>query len=356
MTVRLKDIAKDLGVSVITVSKALRNHSDISHETRARVLKRVKELNYRPNLAAQSLVTGRSYMMGLIVPSLLHPFFANVAKGISSVLRHHGFSLVMSNAEDDAEIELHAIEMLLARRVEALLIASTQSDIAAFRRLEEHNVPFVLIDRRFDGLSANYIGMDDVAVGRVATEHLIEIGCRRIAHIAGDVISPALGRMEGYKSALAKHGLPFRPEYFVSTIHMDEDATEKGYELARPLMQLTPRPDAIFCFNDPLAAGAMRAIIECGLRIPDDVALIGCGDLPYDSILRVPLSSVDQQSLLMGQRAARMALATIESKNGTAAKEIILEPRVVVRDSTQRNSTIAAAGYATEARPADPQP
>jgi LacI family transcriptional regulator len=341
MPVRLKDIAKDLGVSVITVSKALRNHSDISHETRTRVLKRVKELNYRPNLAAQSLVTGRTYMMGLVVPSLVHPFFANVAKGISAVLRQRGFNLVVAVAEDNVENELHAIESLIARQVDALMIASSQSGTGTFHKLHEQNIPYVLIDRRFDGLEANYVGMDDVAVGIAATKHLIDIGCKRIAHIAGSTISPALGRAEGYKRALVNNNISFRPEYFVTTPHTDEFAMEGGYEQARALMQLPLRPDGIFCFNDPVAAGAMRGILESGLRIPDDVALIGCGELPYDELLRVPLSSVDQQSLAMGQRAARMALATVEAKTTVTPREVLLEPRVVVRDSTRRKSMTA---------------
>ena len=185
MPARLKDIAKDLNLSVVTISKVLRDHPDISQETRQRVLKRMKELNYRPNLAARALVTGRSYIAGLVVPDLVHPFFGQVAKGLSQGLRKKGYSVVLSSSEDDPELERQEIELLLARRVDVLIVASTQSTVESFQRLTELKVPYVLIDRKFDGLAANFVGVDDGAVGALATTHLIDVGCRRIAHIGG---------------------------------------------------------------------------------------------------------------------------------------------------------------------------
>src|SRR5690349_6833248 len=143
MPVRLKDIARDLNVSIVTVSKVLRNHGDISEATRRRVLQRVKELNYRPNLAARALVTGRTYTMGLVVPDLVHPFFAEVAKGLSRALRKQGYSLLISSSEEDAELEQQEIDQLLARRVDALVVASAQATVEPFRRLEEQKIPYV---------------------------------------------------------------------------------------------------------------------------------------------------------------------------------------------------------------------
>jgi LacI family transcriptional regulator len=202
MPARLKDIASDLNLSVVTISKVLRDHPDISRETRERVLKRMKEVNYRPNLAARALVTGRSYIAGLVVPDLVHPFFGQVAKGLSSGLRKKGYSLVLSSSEDDPELERQEVEQLLARRVDVLIVASAQSTVETFHRLEEQNIPYVLIDRRFDGLAANFVGVDDAAAGELATAHLIEAGCRRIAHIGGPKVSTALGRVAGF----AGHG------------------------------------------------------------------------------------------------------------------------------------------------------
>ena len=193
MPVRLKDIAVELGVSVVTVSKVLRNHSDISLETRNRVLERMKQLNYRPNLAARALVTGKTNMIGFVVPDLLHPFFAEVAKGLTKILRKRGYCLVIASSEEDPELEKQEIEHLLARRVDALIVASTQLNANSFAQAEEQKTPFVLIDRFFEGLSANFIGVDDEKAGYLATRHLIEQGCKRIAHIRGPQGSSALG-------------------------------------------------------------------------------------------------------------------------------------------------------------------
>ena len=261
MTVRMKDIARDLGVSVVTVSKVLRNHSDISQETRERVLKRMKELNYRPNLAARALVTGRTNALGFVVPDLVHPFFAQVAKGLSRVLRKKGFSLVIASSEEDAELEQQEIEQLLARRVDALVVASTQWTVESFRRIEEQKTPYVLIDRRFVGLQANFVGVDDEAVGSLATEHLIEQGCRKIAHIRGPEVSTAVGRVEGYKRALAKRGLSPMPGYIVTGRSGDDSGDISGCEAMRHLLSLDPRPDGVFCYNDPTAMGALKALV-----------------------------------------------------------------------------------------------
>lgn len=331
----MKDIARDLGVSVVTVSKVLRNHADISTETRERVLKRMKELNYRPNLAARALVTGRSFIIGLVVPDLLHPFFAEVAKGLSRSLRKKGYGLIISSSEEDPELEQQEIDQMLARRVDAMLVASAQWTVESFRHIEEQKMPYVLIDRKFAGLAANFVGVDDEAVGTLATEHLIKTGCRVIAHIGGQDVSTAVERRQGYRHALARHSLVVGPEYVIGREHGDEASDVSGYEVMRKLLRLDPRPDGVFCYNDPTAMGAMKAILEAGLRIPQDVAVVGAGNVRYAEFLRVPLTTVDQQCEAIGDRAARLALALVEAKGPTRPKTILLEPRLVVRDSTR---------------------
>jgi len=336
MAVRMKDIARDLGVSVVTVSKVLRNHSDIGAETRKRVLKRVKDLNYQPNFAARALVTGRTYTVGLVVPDLLHPFFAQVAKGLSSALRKRGYSLILTSSEEDPELETEEIGRLLARRLDAMVIASAQRTVEIFRRIEEQETPYVLVDRQFVGLPANFVGVNDESVGEMAAEHLISVGCRRIAHIRGPQVSTALGRLEGYRRALARHNLGPLPDYIPDATAGDNDSEARGGEAMRQLMKLRPRPDGVFCYNDPAAMGAMNAILDSGLRVPEDIAVIGCGNVHYDASLRVPLSSIDQHSAGIGERAAKLALSLIESKTASRPKSIILEPKLVVRASTQR--------------------
>jgi len=336
MAVTMRDIARDLHVSVVTVSKVIRNNPDISEETRLRVLKRIRELNYHPNFAARALVTGRTYSIGLIVPDLLHPFFTEVAKGLSHALRRKNYSVLISSSMEDPRLERQDIEAFLSRGVDAIVIASTQRGVENFRRIEERNTPYVLIDRRFPGLAANFVGVDDVAAGRLATQHLVAVGCRRIGHIRGPDISTALGRLEGYRQALAPHHLESSHGYVVQARTGDVDAHESGAEAMRKLLSLKTRPDGVFCYNDPLAMGAIDAILGAGLRVPEDVAVIGCGNLHYDDWLRVPLSSVDQHSSTIGARAAKLAVALIESANHPKPRTILVDVEVVARASTRR--------------------
>jgi len=332
----MKDIARDLGVSVVTVSKVLRNHEDIGEETRNRVLARVKELKYTPNLAARSLVTGRTYLVGLVVPDLLHPFFAQIAKSLSAVLLKKGYCLTISTSEEDPKLEEQEIERLLGRRLDALIIATASTSSSVLDRISGQDVPLVLIDRRFADLDANYVGIDDEAVGALATEHLIQIGCKRIAHLRGPDISPGVGRLKGYLGALAKSKMPQRPELISKPRTADVNSREIGSELMKQMLALSPRPDGVFCYNDPMAIGAMHAILDAGLRIPEDIAVIGSGNLHYDSELIVPLSSIDQRTEQIGERAGRLTLSLLESKARAKSRTFILEPQLVVRASTDR--------------------
>jgi LacI family transcriptional regulator len=338
MTVRMKDIARDLGVSVVTVSKVLRNHGDISKETRQRVLKRMKELNYRPNLAARALITGRTFTIGLIVPDLLHPFFAQVAKALSGVFRKNGYSLILSSSEEDPELEKQELDVLLTRRVDALLIASAQWTVESFRQIEDQEIPYVLIDRRFVGLAANFVGVDDEAAGALATAHLIEQGCRRIAHVRGPEVSTAIGRAEGYRRTLAEHAMPSLPGYVIPIgVSGDERGESGGYEAAKTLLELDPRPDGIFCYNDPVAMGVMHAILDAGLRIPEDIAVVGCGNVIYSNLLRVPLTTIDQNSQSIGEQAAELALSLIDAKAPVRPSSICITPTLVVRASSLKH-------------------
>ncbi|MEE3624438.1 LacI family DNA-binding transcriptional regulator [Nitrospirillum sp. BR 11752] len=329
----MKDIALDLGLSVVTVSKALRDHPDIGESTRRRVLERASELGYQPNLTARSLVTGQTWTVGLIVPDLLHPFFAGIAKAISSDIRPHGYGLLISSSDEDAEVERQQIRHLLARQVDTIVLASTQATADGLRDIGGRT-PLILLDRRFADTDAHFVGNDDEAVGGLATRHLIAQGCRRIAHLRGPAVSTAAGRLAGYRHALAKHGLSATPDHVVdlgpSGDHRGEEA---GYAAARRLLAMSPRPDGLFCYNDPSALGAMRAVLEMGLSIPGDIAIIGCGNLSYADFLRIPLSSVDQGAEAIGRRVADLAV----SRNLTGPRHIdFIPPRLVARASTLR--------------------
>jgi LacI family transcriptional regulator len=322
----------------MTVSKVLRDHPDIGDETRERVLARVKELDYRPNLAARSLVTGRTYLVGLVVPDLLHPFFAEIAKSLSDVLRKNGYYLIISSSEEDPDLEEREINQLLARRLDTLIIASCRSTVDLFFRIEKQKMPYVLIDRSLPGLSANFVGVDDEAVGMLATRHLMDVGCKRIAHIRGPETSPSIRRVEGYKRALAQGGLKIVDNYIIAERKGDVGTRQLGAEAMGRLLSLKPRPDGVFCFNDPLAMGAMNCALDQGLRIPEDIAVIGCGNLHYDDSLRVPLSSIDQHSRRIGEEAARITLGILKSKVPPKPETVVLQPELIARRSTQRRA------------------
>jgi LacI family transcriptional regulator len=336
MAVTMKDIARDLGIGVITVSKVLRNKDDVSEKTRQRVLARIKEVNYTPNLAARSLVTGRTYLVGLVVPDLLHTFFAQIANSLTGAFLKKGYGLIISTAGEDPELEMRTLDRFLARRFDALIVASGGTSSAIFGRFQEAGTPFVLIDRRFQDLDANYVGVDDEVVGALATKHLIEIGCKRIAHLRGPETSPGIGRLNGYSKAMAKFKMKSLPGYVSAARMADVHSKDSGEEQMKKLLGLAQRPDGVFAYNDPMAIGAIHAILDAGLRIPEDVAVIGCGNLHYDSELRVPLSSIDQNTEQIGERAASLTLSLLESKHRPRNKTVIIEPQLVIRASTDR--------------------
>jgi LacI family transcriptional regulator len=295
----------------------------------------MKELNYRPNLAARALVTGRTRAIGLIVPDLVHPFFGQVAKALSGVLRGKGYCLVLSSSDDDPNLEQQEIEQLLARRVDVLVVASAQQSAECFRRIQAQNIPVVLIDRRIDGLPAHFVGVDDVEAGRIATEHLLDRGCRNLAHIGGPDVSTAVGRVQGYREVLGRRNIKERPDTIVMREHGDDAGDHSGYCAMKRLLELKPSPDGVFCYNDPTAMGAMKAVLEAGLDVPNDVAIVGCGNVTYADFMRIPLTSVDQQSDQIGERAAKLALSVLEHPP-SRPKQVLLQPRLVERASTQR--------------------
>jgi LacI family transcriptional regulator len=216
--------------------------------------------------------------------------------------------------------------------VDGLIIASAAHDIAQSpaEALAARNARYVLIDRLIPGVEADYVGVDDEEIGARAVEHLIAEGCRLIAHIRGPETSTGIGRMLGYQRTLARHHLDAPPEYVAG----GEPGDLAGYRAMRRLLRLRPPPDGVFGYNDPVAAGALKAILEAGYHVPQDIAVIGAGNVHYSDLLRVPLSTVDQSSLRIGRTAADLLLDSIESKAPRKPRRILFSPRVIARAST----------------------
>jgi LacI family transcriptional regulator len=330
MPTTLSDIARELGISKMTVSRAINNHPEISPETRARVLETAQKMNYRPNQHARALTTNRSYLLGVVVPDLMHSYFAEICRGIESVARPLGYQNLICNTDEDAVKEVGEIEALLPR-TDGLIMASALApeETRFYRKIMKEGAKIVLIDRRLDGLKCAAVTTDDVQVGILGTEHLIKLGHRRIGHLRGTVASTAAERFEGYKQALARHRLPVN-----ASLIRDCGFTERnGYEAMSAWLREGTAPPAIFAANDPAAVGAMSAITDAGLKIPDDVAIVGGGNIHYGDMLRVPLTTVAWSTMEMGQAAAYLLLEMIEGKKRGITQRVIVEPELVIRES-----------------------
>jgi LacI family transcriptional regulator len=333
MAVRLKDIARDVGVSTVTVSKVLRGSKDVGEKTRQTILKRMKELNYQPNLMARALHSGKTHSVGMVVPDLVHPFFAEFAKSLSGSLRETGRALILASSEEDAELEQKEIRALLGRGIDVLLIASCQLKLKNFYNLGDEQTPYILVDRNFPYLNANFVGCDDFRIGEMATRHLVEIGRRRIAHIGMQGNTTGIERLHGYRTMLSESGLRAPEDYVVTRERFEHASDEVGYQAMQRLLQLQQRPDAVFCYNDLTAIGAMQAALDAGLEVPNEMAFIGCGNFRYADYLRVPLSSIDQSTRELGEAAGRLALELVERPD-QAPKAVVVEAKLIVRGSS----------------------
>jgi len=344
MAVRLKDIARELGISTVTVSKVLRGNHDVGPQTRERVLKRMRELNYQPNMLARGLASGRTYTVGLVVPDLVHPFFAEFARSLGGHLRENHRVLILASSEDDPQIEMQEIRTLLNRGVDVLIIASCQTNLRNFYQLGDNHTPYLLFDRNFPHLVANFLGSDDLQVGRMATEHLLGLGRRRIAHLGGKGTSTSFERLRGYKQALQEAGVPYDESLVLGCEKVEESGDVIAAQIMTELLGRTVLPDAVFCYNDLTAIGAIDAILNAGLRVPEDVAVIGCGNMRYAKYLRVPLSSVDHHTEDLGRRAAELTLE-LSLNPDQNCKTILTPPSLVARESTVGASLSSAPRF-----------
>ena len=331
--IRLQDIADSVGVSKVTVSKVLRGSPDVGEATRQKILKRVADLNYQPNYLARALAGGGTYSIGLVVPDLVHPFFAEVAKGLSEVIRTSGRVLLLSSSEEDPEIEQQQISALLGRGIDALLLASCQKELAPFVTRGNTMPPCVLVDRHFASGKLHYVGADDYRVGEIATTHLIEIGRKRIAHIGSEAASTGSERLRAFRTVMQASGLRVPAGYIVVRERFEELGDRAGYQAMLQLLALRQPPDAVFCYNDLTAIGAMAAVHEAGLRIPEDIAFVGCGNFRYAEYLSVPLTSVDQAAQQVGSAAGQLALELVASSAGKP-RSVLLAPSLIVRASS----------------------
>jgi len=329
MPTTLEDIARALKVSKMTVSRAINNHPEINSETRARILAVAQKMNYRPNQFARALTTNRSFLIGIVVPDLMHSYFSEICRGVESQARPAGYQNLICSTDEEARKEMDEIEALLSR-TDGLIVASAlaESEIKFYRQLLKDGARIVLIDRLLEGLKCSAVITDDVEVGVLATKYLIELGHTKIGHFRGTDASTSIKRFEGYEQALAGSGLSSRG------IVRDCGFTENdGYAAMKNWIAEGTLPTAIFAANDPAAIGAMAALHEAGIRVPEDISIVGAGNIHYGDMLRVPLTTVSWSTAEMGQAAARLLLEAIDEKTTLKNQQVVVKPELVVRKS-----------------------
>ena len=329
MPTTLEDIARALKVSKMTVSRAINNHPEISRETRERILVVAQKMNYRPNQFARALTTNRSYLIGIVVPDLMHSYFADICRGVELQARPSGYQNLICSTDEDPRKEMAEVEALLSR-TDGLIVASaiSEKETKFYRQLIRDGGRIVLIDRLLEGLKASAVITDDVQVGMLATQHLINLGHRRIGHLRGTIASTSRERFEGFTRATGKAGLRVRSEDIRDCGFTEND----GYLAMRSWIADGELPSAIFAANDPAAIGAMTALHEAGRKVPEDVAIVGAGRIHYGDMLRVPLTTVSWSTLEMGQAAASLLLDSITGQSKTA-RQVVVKPELVIRES-----------------------
>jgi len=336
MTVRMQDIATDLNLSKMTISKVLRGQMDVSAKTKARVLQRVKELNYRPNISARSLRTGRTLNIGLIVPSLSESIYTVMARNIVQQLRLANYSVSLSSAEFDPELERREIEQQLSWQVDALILASVQSSEELVQLTKSCQIPLIHVHAGPSLFKSNSVDLGGEEVGHLAANHLLRVGCRKIANVRGPRSLSSDLRLKGFRTALAEAEQRYRPEL---TVEMDDASVqdyERGVLAGKYLLQGKVRPDGIVCDTDLAAVGVMDALSGAGVEIPREIAVIGCGNDARLCEMRIPLSSVELSSGEIGERAAKLALKLLSKDKPAKLKSVVISPTLVVRASTSR--------------------
>ncbi len=328
----MKRIAADLGVSVTTISKVLNDHTDIGPSTRKRVLARVAELGYQPNAVARSLSLRRTHTLGVVIPDLMHSFFVEIVSGIEAVVSARGYGLLLCSSGEDPRKERSEIEMLRARQVDGVVIASVSSgNTKLLQELQKLGRGLVMIDRDdHPHVRCHRVLTDDVAVGRLATTHLLDSGRRAVAHIAGPPAVHARRRETGYLRAMRARRIAVRPNWVIRAGFMERD----GYEAMATLLKVQPKIDGVFAANDPAAIGAMKAVWDAGLQVPDDIAIVGAGNVFHGDVLRVPLTTVTWSKEELGRRAAELILDQMGPHPDGPFQRIILPPELIVRASS----------------------
>jgi LacI family transcriptional regulator len=330
----MADLARELGVSMTTISRALSDHHSIGAATKQRVLKLAKKLNYQPNHLAAALRKGQSRLLGVVVPYIEGKFFPSVIQGIEQAASKAGFSVIVCQSHEEVQLERRNVETLLNAQVAGVLVslARNTQEFHHFDKVRGRGIPLVFFDRIPTGELVNSVVLNDQAGAFAATNHLLEQGCRRVAHLAGPQhLNIYRERQQGYLNALAAHGIEPQKELIIYS----DMTQEEGGQAMRQLLMLPNPIDGVFGAGDSVILGALQALKSQGIRVPQDIALAGFSNEGFTAITEPRLTSVDQRCEEMGEAAVRLFLELAAAPEALfMQRQVVLQPELFIRESS----------------------
>ena len=337
MPVTLKDIADELNISATAVSRALRNMPDIGPETTSLVKETAARLGYRSNLAARYLKTNKSMMLGIVVTDICNPVFSSIYKGVEKICMETNYTLMLGNSNENADEESAIISNMLDHGADGIFLVPSMRNANALSQLKNAHIPYVILQRKFSGLSANYVQSNDYEGGYLAAEHLYQLGHRSFLYVSAPMhISSALERYNGFWAYLREHNLT---EDKIQILECDGTRTDSYKAVKKWLEQhsnlKSPDATAIFCFSDYVAYGVYSAISKYDLRIPEDISVIGYDNNEYSDMTLPALTTIDIHPFKIGRRAAQIMFELINDQNNEEDHlDVVISPRLILRDST----------------------
>ena len=327
--VTISDVAREAGVSLMTVSRVINDKGEISPATRSHVLDVIERLGYRPSRIAQGLATQRTGTLGLIVPDIANPFFSDIARGAEDRARAAGHHILVCNADESPKRELSVLQSLEEKRVDGIVLCSSRLPDDALRSALTYHPAVVLVNRRLPRAQVGTVMLDDEAGARSATQHLLQSGHRAVGFLAGPLASySSRQRSKGYHVALAAAGAPYDPDWVRACSY----EVQGGRDTARTLLTDHPELTALFCYNDLVAIGALRASADLGRRVPDDLAIVGFDDIPMAALVTPALTTCRIRRHDLGSQAMSLLLDRIEGCTD-GCQEVVLHPELIIRAS-----------------------
>jgi LacI family transcriptional regulator len=328
--VTIADVAREVGVSLMTVSRVVNHKDGVSPATRQQVLDAIERLGYRPSGIARSLATQQTGTLGLVVPDVANPFFSDVARGVEHVAYAENYNVFLCHTEEDPMRELTVLESLEEKRVDGLVLCSSRLDDGALQEALARYPAVVLVNRRLEGNGVGTVLVDDVMGGQLAAKHLLDRGHQAIGFLVGPPDSRSgHRRVQGYRAVLAATGLSCAP----ACMHNCSPTVESGRQATQELLTAYPELTALLCYNDLVAVGALRACVELGRQVPDDLAIVGFDDIPLAALVTPPLTTCRAPRYELGVQAMQLLLAQIEGGTEGGKTEIVLRPELIVRAS-----------------------